>query len=100
MTDFMSGNEIELLEREHYKVHYDIDRCFKDGEDYPCRTKQLIDSHRALERRLFPGQGEEYANEVERQRYVIAELQRILATRSDEVARLTEIVTMYGTVMH
>lgn len=71
MTTYMDENNIRLLERVHYKVHTDIDRCFKDGEDWPCRTVQLIESHRALMRRVYPGQGEEYANEVERQRVVI-----------------------------
>jgi len=78
MTNFMTANEIECLAREHYKVHFDIDRCFKDGEDWPCRTRRLIDSHQAMNRRLYPGQGENYANEVERQRVVIDELQRII----------------------
>jgi hypothetical protein len=67
----MDENNIQLLEAQHYKVHFDIDRCFKDGEDYPCRTIQLIESHRALVRRMWPGMGEGYANEVERQRIVI-----------------------------
>lgn len=67
----MTKVEIDLLEEQHYKVHYDIDRCFKDGEDWPCRTTQLISSHRAMERRLWPAQGEGYENEVERQRAVI-----------------------------
>lgn len=100
MTTFMDEANIRLLEHAHYKVHVDIDRCFKDGEDWPCRTKQLIDSHRALERRMWPGQGEGYANEVERQRYVIDELQRILDNRSAEVARLTAIVTANEKVAH
>jgi hypothetical protein len=74
----MDENNIRLLEEAHYKVHTDIDRCFKDGEDYPCRTVQLINSHRALVRRLWPGQGQGYENEVERQRAVIDQLQWII----------------------
>lgn len=48
MTIPMDENNIRLLEGPHYKVHSDIDRCFKDGEDWPCRTIMLIQSHRAL----------------------------------------------------
>lgn len=41
------------------------------------QIQSLLDRCIELEHRLYPGQGEEYANEVERQRYVIEELQRI-----------------------
>ena len=86
MTNPMDENNIRALEEAHYKVHFDIDRCFKDGEDWPCRTRQLIDSHYALVRRMWPGQGDGYANEVERQRYVIDELQRIIGVLKGEKA--------------
>jgi hypothetical protein len=43
---------------------------------------------RELEHRLYPGQGEEYANEVERQRYVIDQLHRMRDEARAEVARL------------
>ena len=88
MTTPMSQVEIDRLAEAHYKVHFDIDRCFKDGEDWPCRTRQLIDSHYALVRRMWPGQGEGYANEVERQRYVIDELQRIIGVLKGEKAEV------------
>ena len=41
------------------------------------RNQAAWDEIRRLNRRIYPGQGEGYANEVERQRYVIENLQRI-----------------------
>lgn len=74
MMTYMDEDTVRALEQEHFQVHSDIDRCFADDESWPCRTIQLIESHRALVRRLWPDQGHGYDNEVERQRVVIDEL--------------------------
>ncbi len=55
------------------------------------KVRALRERNEYLEHRLFPGQGENYENEVERLRYVLDEYRRILDERQEAYAEL------YGT---
>ncbi len=62
--------------------HVDADFIAHARTDVPAllaEVEELRAENERLQRRLYPSQGEGYANEVERQRYVIEELQRIAA---------------------
>ena len=78
-------------------------RAFQDElklQTQEAELERLRSENGKLNRRLFPGQGEEYANEVERQRYVIESLQEDLKYRNDQyeglAIRLRRIETLAG----
>lgn len=60
------------------------------------QMQALLDRCIDLEHRLYPGQGEAYDNEVERQRYVIEELQRIA---EEQAAALESVKALHHRAM-
>ncbi len=77
----LTWDEINSVRRTHLLTHGSFDGptlCPADGEESPCVTLRLVEDYIVLMHRLFPAQGDNYDNEVERQRAVIDQLQRII----------------------